>query len=199
MNYEELEAFFRSLDRSLFVEGEYKKSAQVDHPLPIGFDQTISQPTLVLEMTYILGPDREKRILEIGTGSGYQTALLAAFAKEVYTVELIPELSRKAEKRLRDMGYENIHFRIGDGSLGWKEHGPYDGIMVTAATEVLPFLLMEQLALGGKMLVPVGPRGLQELMLVKRKSDGTFEVLTLEMVRFVELKGRYGWSREKSE
>lgn len=197
MNYEELEAFFRSLDRSLFVEGEYKRMAHVDHPLPIGFEQTISQPSLVLEMTFILGPDKDKRILEIGTGSGYQTAMLAEFAREVYTVELIPELSVKAEKRLRDMGYENVRFRVGDGSHGWKEHAPYEGIMVTAAVEELPLELLEQLAVGGKMLVPVGPREVQELMLIRRKPDGTLEIRTIEMVRFVELKGKYGWNREE--
>ncbi|MFH5834952.1 protein-L-isoaspartate(D-aspartate) O-methyltransferase [Proteiniclasticum sp. C24MP] len=196
MDYEKLEAYFLSLDRSMFLEGEYRKLSEMNHPLPIGFGQTISQPSLVLMMTYMLDPDEACRVLEIGTGSGYQTALLSAFSKEVYTVERIPELSRKARERLDAMGYENICYKVGDGSLGWKAHAPYDRIMVTAAASKIPDELLHQLSKGGKMLIPVGPENLQELMLVRKNQDETVEVETVEWVRFVEMKGKYGWNRK---
>lgn len=197
MDYEKLEACFLSLDRSLFLEGEYRKLSEMNSPLPIGFGQTISQPSLVLMMTYILGPDEKSRVLEIGTGSGYQTALLSAFSKEVYTVEKIPELSRKARERLEVMGYRNIYYKVGDGSLGWEEHAPYDRIMVTAAASKIPDELLHQLKRGGKMLIPVGPENLQELLLVRKNQDETVEVETVEWVRFVEMKGKYGWNRKE--
>lgn len=196
MKYEELEAFFRSLDRSLFLDDEYKVHAYVDRPLPIGFEQTISQPSLVLLMTYLLRPEKDSRVLEIGTGSGYQTCILAEFSKEVYTIERIPDLSQKAEERLNEMGYRNIHFKTGDGSLGWPEEAPFDRIMVTAAAASLPFELISQLKEEGMMLIPVGPQDFQELQLVRKKKDGTIEVETTEMVRFVEMKGKYGWNRD---
>lgn len=196
MKYEELEAFFRSLDRSLFLDDEYKVHAYVDRPLPIGFEQTISQPSLVLLMTYLLRPEKDSRVLEIGTGSGYQTCILAEFSKEVYTIERIPDLSQKAEERLNEMGYRNIHFKTGDGSLGWPEEAPFDRIMVTAAAASLPFELISQLKEEGMMLIPVGPQDFQELQLVRKKKDGTIEVETVEMVRFVEMKGKYGWNKE---
>jgi protein-L-isoaspartate(D-aspartate) O-methyltransferase len=196
MKYEELEAFFRSLDRSLFLDDEYKVHAYVDRPLPIGFEQTISQPSLVLLMTYLLRPEKDSRVLEIGTGSGYQTCLLAEFSREVYTIERIPDLAEKAEERLNKMGYRNIHFRTGDGSQGWPEEAPFDRIMVTAAAASLPFELISQLKEEGMMLIPVGPQDFQELQLVRKKKDGTIEVETTEMVRFVEMKGKYGWNRD---
>ena len=196
MKYEEMEAFFRSLDRSLFLDDEYKVHAYVDRPLPIGFEQTISQPSLVLLMTYLLRPEKDSKVLEIGTGSGYQTCILAEFSKEVYTIERIPDLSQKAEERLNEMGYRNIHFKTGDGSLGWPEEAPFDRIMVTAAAASLPFELISQLKEEGMMLIPVGPQDFQELQLVRKKKDGTIEVETVEMVRFVEMKGKYGWNKE---
>ncbi|MBO1265842.1 protein-L-isoaspartate(D-aspartate) O-methyltransferase [Proteiniclasticum sp. SCR006] len=197
MDYDKLEAYFLSLDRSLFLEGEYRKLSEMNQPLPIGFGQTISQPTLVLMMTYMLDPDERCRVLEIGTGSGFQTALLSAFSEEVYTVERIPELSEKARRRLDAMGYRNIFYRIGDGSDGWKEHAPYDRIMVTAAASKIPDELLHQLNRGGKMLIPVGPENLQELLLVRKNQDETVEVETVEWVRFVEMKGKYGWNRKE--
>lgn len=197
MDYEALESYFLSLDRSLFLEGQYKQLAEMNSPLPIGFGQTISQPTLVLMMTYILDPDKECRVLEIGTGSGYQTALLSAFSKEVYTIERVPELSLKAKERLDEMGYKNIVFKVGDGSLGWKEHAPYDRIMVTAAASKVPDELLYQLKKGGKMLIPIGPENLQELMLIRKNQDETVEMETIEWVRFVEMKGKYGWDERK--
>lgn len=197
MDYDKLEAYFLSLDRSQFLEGEYRKLSEMNQPLPIGFGQTISQPTLVLMMTYMLDPDERCRVLEIGTGSGFQTALLSAFSEEVYTVERIPELSEKARRRLDAMGYRNIFYRIGDGSDGWKEHAPYDRIMVTAAASKIPDELLHQLKRGGKMLIPVGPENLQELLLVRKNQDETVEVETVEWVRFVEMKGKYGWNRKE--
>lgn len=197
MDYEALGTYFLSLDRSLFLEGHYKKLAEMNSPLPIGFGQTISQPTLVLMMTYILDPNKDCRVLEIGTGSGYQTALLSAFSKEVITVERIPELSMKAKERLDEMGYKNIIFKIGDGSLGWEEYAPYDRIMVTAAAVKVPDELLYQLKKGGKMIIPIGPENLQELKLIRKNQDETVEMETVEWVRFVEMKGKYGWDGRK--
>ncbi len=196
MKYEELEAFFRSLDRSQFLEDEFRDYAYVDRPLPIGFEQTISQPSLVLMMTAHLRPEKDNKVLEIGTGSGYQTCILAEFSKEVFTIERISDLTVKAQERLKKMGYGNIHFRTGDGSLGWPEEAPFDRIMVTAAAASLPFELISQLKEGGLMLIPVGPQDFQELQLIRKKKDGTFEVETVEMVRFVEMKGKYGWNKK---
>lgn len=197
MDYDKLEAYFLSLDRSQFLEGEYRKLSEMNQPLSIGFGQTISQPTLVLMMTYMLDPDERCRVLEIGTGSGFQTALLSAFSEAVYTMERIPELSEKARRRLDAMGYRNIFYRIGDGSDGWKVHAPYDRIMVTADASKIPDELLHQLKRGGKMLIPVGPENLQELLLVRKNQDETVEVETVEWVRFVEMKGKYGWNRKE--
>ena len=189
-----LAEFFYKLDRSLFLDDDLKPCAGLDRPLPIGFGQTISQPSLVLDMTRALALDKNCRVLEIGTGSGYQTAFLAEFAGSVYTVELIAELSAKAEDRLRSLGYANVFFKVGDGSLGWREHAPYDRVIVTAAAGALPEELAGQLAAGGKMIVPVGPRGMQLLKAVIRLEDGTLGEETLYPVTFVEMKGRYGWN-----
>ncbi len=193
MDQQKPERCFRSLDRSLFVDDSVKQYAYLDLPLPIGFGQTISQPSLVLEMTRLLAPDMDSRVLEIGTGSGFQTALLAMLAAKVYTVERIEQLMEKAKQRLEALNLSNIFYRVGDGSRGWPEHGPYDRIMVTAAASVLPDELINQLAVGGRMVVPVGPPDLQELKLVTKKDPGKVHVETVDMVRFVELKGKYGW------
>lgn len=194
MDQNELTTYFRSLDRSFFIDGDMKKYADADQPLPIGFGQTISQPSLVLEMTRLLEPEKDSRVLEIGTGSGFQTAVLAKMAMEVYTVERIDNLMDKAKNRLETLGYSNIFYKIGDGSVGWAEHAPYDRIMVTAAVGILPDELVDQLASGGRMVIPVGPSYLQELKLVTKADDGEISIKTVETVRFVELKGRYGWS-----
>ncbi|MGI6325657.1 MAG: protein-L-isoaspartate(D-aspartate) O-methyltransferase [Saccharofermentanales bacterium] len=188
-----IEEYYRKLDRSLFIDNVNKNWADLDRPLPIGFGQTISQPSLVLAMTQQLNPQSHDRVLEIGTGSGYQTALLAAFAQEVFTVERIAELSSKARQRLDRMGFVNIQYKIGDGSLGWPEFEPYDKIMVTAAAAAIPDELIQQLGLGGRMIIPVGPPGMQELLLVKKSRQGQVTSRILEQVVFVELKGRYGW------
>ena len=186
MDQKELETFFRSLDRSLFLEDDMKEYAYLDQPLPIGFGQTISQPSLVLEM--------DSRILEIGTGSGFQTAILAKMSAEVYTVERIVELMEKAKKRLEALNFSNVFYKVGDGSRGWHEYAPYDRIMVTAAARVLPGELVNQLANGGRMVIPIGPPFVQELKLITKTDDGDIQMETVEMVRFVELQGQYGWT-----
>ncbi len=190
MDMQELEKFFRSLDRSFFLEGEMKKYADLDEPLPIGFGQTISQPSLVLKMTKLLAPEKDSKVLEIGTGSGFQTAILAKMSAKVFTVEKIDELMEKAKKRLEALGFSNIYFKVGDGSKGWREYAPYDRIMVTAAARVLPEELVEQLANGGRMVIPIGPPlQLQELKLITKTDDGDIQIKTAGWVKFVELKG----------
>jgi len=194
MDHKELEAYFKSLDRSFFVEDDMKQYATLDQPLPIGFGQTISQPSLVLEMTRLLEPEKDSRVLEIGTGSGFQTAILAKMSAEVFTVERIEDLMAKAKKRLDALKFANIHFKVGDGSKGWPEHAPYDRIMVTAAARILPDDLIIQLANGGRMVIPVGPQYLQELQFITKTDKGDINIETFGMVRFVELKGKYGWT-----
>jgi protein-L-isoaspartate(D-aspartate) O-methyltransferase len=193
MDQRELETYFRSLDRSFFVEDDMKKYADIDEPLPIGFGQTISQPSLVLEMTRLLEPEKDSRVLEIGTGSGFQTAILAKMSAQVFTVERIDKLMEKAKKRLEALNFSNICYKVGDGSRGWPEYAPYDRIMVTAAARVLPIELVNQLATGGRMIIPIGPPSLQELRLITKTGDGDIHSETVEIVRFVELKGQYGW------
>ncbi|MGI6462818.1 MAG: protein-L-isoaspartate(D-aspartate) O-methyltransferase [Candidatus Scatomorpha sp.] len=194
MNLQELETYFHSLDRSFFLDDDMKKFAGLDRPLPIGFGQTISQPTLVLEMTRLLEPEKDSKVLEIGTGSGFQTAILAKMSAEVFTVERIDELMEKAKERLETLNFSNIRYKLGDGSGGWQEHAPYDRIMVTAAAGAMPVELLDQLAIGGRMIIPVGTPDFQELKLVAKTGAGEINVKTVELVRFVELKGRYGWT-----
>ncbi len=194
MNLQELETYFHSLDRSFFLDDDMKKFAGLDRPLPIGFGQTISQPTLVLEMTRLLEPEKDSKVLEIGTGSGFQTAILAKMSAEVFTVERIDELMEKAKERLETLNFSNIRYKLGDGSSGWQEHAPYDRIMVTAAAGAMPVELLNQLAIGGRMIIPVGTPDFQELKLVTKTGTGEINVKTVELVRFVELKGRYGWT-----
>jgi protein-L-isoaspartate(D-aspartate) O-methyltransferase len=188
-----LAAFFKNLDRSLFISGGYKTFAGLDRPLPIGCGQTISQPTLVLEMTRLLAPEKDSRILEIGTGSGYQTCFLAEFGGQVYTVERFPEFTEQARERLSALGYANIVFTTGDGSEGLPREAPFDRIIVTAAAGTMPEALLGQLAAGGRMLIPVGDAGMQVLKLITKDQSGETDVRDIEFVRFVELKGRYGF------
>ncbi len=197
MDHQELTTYVRALDRSFFVGDDMKQYAGLDRPLPIGYDQTISQPSLVLEMTKLLEPEKDSKTLEIGTGSGFQTALLAKMSMEVYTVERIGELMKKAKERLNVLNFSNIFYKTGDGSIGWREHAPYDRIMVTAAAGALPDELVEQLADGGRMVIPVGPPHLQELKLVTKTDNDEINIKTVELVRFVELKGQYGWNNKK--
>ncbi len=193
MDEKALYRFFELLDRRKFIDKSLAAMAGDDRPLPIGFGQTISQPTLVVEMTRLLSPEADSKVLEIGTGSGYQTAFLAEFADSVYTVEVIPELSVAAQQRLTDLGYTNINYLIGDGSTGWQEEAPFDRIMVTAAAGSMPHDLVDQLACGGVMVVPVGMPGDQVLLRISKESDGTIKEEKIERVAFVELKGKYSW------
>jgi protein-L-isoaspartate(D-aspartate) O-methyltransferase len=193
MDKEALIKYFQWLDRSLFLDNEFKPSAACDIPLHIGSGQTISQPSLVAHMTLLLDPQINSKVLEIGTGSGYQTAFLAEFSKEVYTVELFQIFTDKARKRLNALGYHNVFYRTGDGSEGWPEQAPFDRIMVTAAAGKMPDALVDQLAARGRMVVPVGNPGFQVLKLVCKDAGGIVSIHDNEMVRFVELKGRYGW------
>ncbi|NLA13243.1 MAG: protein-L-isoaspartate(D-aspartate) O-methyltransferase [Tissierellia bacterium] len=193
MDQKELEIYFRSLDRSFFIDNDMKKYANIDGPLPIGYGQTISQPSLVLEMTRFLEPEKDSKFLEIGTGSGFQTAILAKMSGEVFTVERVNALMEKAKKRLEALNFTNIHYKVGDGSMGWKEHAPYDRIMVTAAAGLLPIELVNQMAPGGRMVIPIGPSSAQELTLITKTDDGKIHTKTICPVRFVKLKGQYGW------
>jgi protein-L-isoaspartate(D-aspartate) O-methyltransferase len=163
----------KSVPRDKFVLPRDVHLAYGDHALPIGFGQTISQPSLVARMTYLLELRPGDRVLEIGTGSGYQTAVLAALGYvEIYTVEVIPELAAAARERLAGLGFSHIHFKLGDGYLGWPEHAPYDGIIVTAAPTHVPPPLLEQLADGAYLVIPVGPTGeTQVLWRIRREGD----------------------------
>jgi len=188
-----LNNFFNNLDRQFFIDNEYKQVAHHDRPLPIGFEQTISQPSLVLYMTLELDLDKSHKVLEIGTGSGYQTAFLAEFAGEVYTIERIAQLSKRAQEKLIELGYNNVKFKIGDGSEGWQEFAPFDRIIVTAGARELPQDLLDQLKQGGKMVIPVGKQGAQDLLLICKSEKGNISKESLGSVRFVEFKGKYGW------
>jgi protein-L-isoaspartate(D-aspartate) O-methyltransferase len=179
----------RRLDRSEFVPEGMRSAAGQDSPLPIGHGQTISQPYIVAYMTQALNPQPGERVLEIGTGSGYQTAVLAQLCGEVYTVETIPELAASARERLTRLGFHNLHYRVGDGTAGWPEAAPFDAIIGTAAPERLPPALYEQLRPGGRLVLPVGPlHGAQELVRVTKPLSGQApQVEKLLAVRFVPM------------
>ena len=185
-------AAFESVPRHLFVPEEYRQHAYADGPLSIGYGQTISQPYIVAFMTHLLELTGNERVLEVGTGSGYQAAILSHLAAEVHTVEMIPELFAQAEKILSELGCANVHCRLADGSLGWTDAAPYDGILVTAAAPSAPQTLLSQLAEGGRLVLPVGDRGYQELE-IWRKVNGEFTCRTSLGVAFVPLRGEYGW------
>ncbi|MCH4825982.1 MAG: protein-L-isoaspartate(D-aspartate) O-methyltransferase [Planococcus sp. (in: firmicutes)] len=186
----EIIAYFREMDRSYFMDSN-KDLASLDHALPIGFEQTISQPSLVLEMTLALGLQPTDKVLEVGTGSGFQTTLLAIFSGAVYTIERIEELHNRAKERLAHLNIHNIHFKLGDGSEGWQEHAPFDRIMVTAAASEVPPELLDQLSNDGKMVIPVGNSFNQELLLIEKDSSGKLHTTSLNNVLFVPLKGKY--------
>jgi len=177
------------LDRARFVPEPWRSEAGDDRPLPIGHGQTISQPTLVAAMTELLELAGTERVLEVGTGSGYQTAILAALAGEVWSVERVPELAEAARARLLvELGLANLHLRTGDGALGWAEAAPFDRILVTAGAEAVPPPLLEQLAAGGRMVVPVGPPGgVQWLRALDLDAAGRWRARDLAAVRFVPL------------
>ena len=181
----------RRVPRHLFVDEALASRAYEDTALPIGLGQTISQPFVVARMTEaLLDGFSGTKVLEIGTGCGYQTAVLAPLVKDIYTVERIPELQRKARQRLRELDIYNVHFRPGDGWEGWPKYAPYDGILVAAAATELPARLLDQLAPGGRLVIPVGPSGRQDLLMVTRMNDH-FEERSLGAVSFVPLvKGK---------
>ena len=177
----------RNVPRHLFVDEALASRAYEDTALPIGHGQTISQPYVVARMTEaLLDGFTGEKVLEIGTGCGYQTAVLAPLVKRIYSVERVPELLRKTRQRLRELDIYNVQFRPGDGWKGWPKYAPYDGIIVAAAAPVVPEKLLEQLAPGGRLVIPVGPAGRQELMLVTRRNDH-FEQQSLGAVSFVPL------------
>lgn len=162
----------RNVERHLFVPVMRRNRAYEDNPLPIGHGQTISQPFIVAYMTQLVNPGKDDRVLEIGTGSGYQAAILAEIVDRVYTMEIIAELGESAQKLLKDLNYDNVEVKIADGYYGWEEHAPFDAIVVTAAAEYIPPPLVDQLKDGGKMVIPVGsPFMVQNLMLVEKKGD----------------------------
>jgi len=180
-------AAMRKVPRHEFVPEGLKSRAYEDNPLPIGEDQTISQPYIVALMTELLGLEGGEKVLEIGTGSGYQAAVLAEIAKEVYTIEIIGSLARTAEERLTKMGYKNITVKCGDGYKGWEEHAPFDGVIVTCAPDHIPQPLLDQLTVGGRMVIPVGDY-FQELKLLTKTEDAVKEKNVIP-VRFVPMTG----------
>lgn len=185
VNDERVLEALRKVPRDTFVPSPYRALAYSDSPLPIGYNQTISQPFIVALMTALLQLKGDEKVLEIGTGSGYQAAILAELAKEVYTIEILQPLARDAEKRLKEMGYQNIKVKCGDGFLGWEEFAPFDAIIVTCAPEEIPPKLIEQLKEGGRMVIPVG-EVFQELKVVI-KDNGKAREKDIIPVRFVPM------------
>jgi len=174
--------------RHRFVPGPMRGLSHADGPLPIGLGQTISQPYIVAYMTEAAGITSVAKVLEIGTGSGYQAAVLGELAREVYTIEILPELAEGARRLLEELGYRNVHVKTGNGYLGWPEHGPFDAIVVTAAPDEIPGALIDQLAVGGKMVIPVGTTH-QQMIVVTKTKEGITEKRTLP-VRFVPMTGK---------
>ena len=178
----------KKVPRHLFIPENYRDEAYNDYPLPIGYGQTISQPYIVAYMTEAVRPTSNKKVLEIGTGSGYQAAILAEIVNKVYTIEIVPELAKESAERLKDMGYDNVICKHGDGYQGWSEYAPFDIIVVTAAPENIPQPLIDQLAEGGRLIIPVGAAGaVQELILMTRK-NGKIDTRRLSFVRFVPFR-----------
>ena len=179
-----------TVPRHEFVPSGVRSAAYLNRPLPIGYGQTISQPYIVALMTDLLELPAGSRVLEVGTGSGYQAAVLAELVKEVFTIEIVEPLGERARKTLARLGYKNVQVNIGDGYYGWKEHAPYDGIVVTAAANHVPPPLVRQLKAGGRMFIPVGGQfAVQHLVLVAKDLDGTVTTRQILPVRFVPLTG----------
>ena len=191
-------AAMQEVPRHLFVPQAMEDRAYEDSPLPIGWDQTISQPFIVAYMTQALGLEGRETVLEIGCGSGYQAAVLSRIATRVYTVERIPQLARKAMAIFEDLGITNIEVRVGDGTLGWEEKGPFDAILVTASGPRIPAPLSSQLGIQGTLVMPVGSRGQgQHIVRQTRISHETFKTDQLIGVAFVPLIGEYGWQENR--
>lgn len=183
--------------RHLFVGDSQRMNAYEDHPLPIGEGQTISQPFIVALMTQALMFEGKESVLEIGTGSGYQTAILAELADRVYSVERIPSLTGKARTVLDSLGYKNVLVKLSDGTLGWQEYAPFSRILVTAGSPSVPQPLLEQLAPGGILVIPVGSNSIQELLRVRKTEDGSTREENLGGCVFVRLVGKHGWKVER--
>ena len=180
-----------SVPRHEFVPEQQKPEAYGNFPLPIGYGQTISQPYIVALMTDLVRPGPDDVVLEVGTGSGYQAAVLAKLVKRVYSMEIIEPLAEQAEKRLERLGYGNVETRLGDGYFGWEEHAPYDAIIVTAAASHVPPPLIEQLKPGGRLVIPVGGRfAIQYLLLIEKNEDGEIMTRQITAVRFCSAHGR---------
>jgi protein-L-isoaspartate(D-aspartate) O-methyltransferase len=179
----------RKVPRHLFVPESYRASAYADHPLPIGEGQTISQPYIVAFMTEALRLKPADRVLEIGTGSGYQAAVLAEIVKDVYSIEIVESLGKRAEQTLSELGYPNIHIKIGDGYKGWPEKAPFDSVIVTCAPEQIPEILIDQLREGGRMIIPVGSAWAVQRLVVGVKTGGRLETQEAMLVRFVPMVG----------
>ncbi|MFH0791313.1 MAG: protein-L-isoaspartate(D-aspartate) O-methyltransferase [Candidatus Omnitrophota bacterium] len=188
-----LDAFLK-VPRHKFVSDEAQSSAYADYPLPIGENQTISQPYMVALMSQLLELKGDEKVLEIGTGSGYQAAILAELSRTVYSIERIPSLAEKAEKLLNELGYTNIKIKVDDGTLGWQESSPFDAIIVTAASPEIPQALIKQLADSGRLVLPVGQAFSQTLVLVK-KDKGRVETKEICGCVFVPLIGKYGYNQ----
>lgn len=182
----------RNIPRHFFIPAPYDKSAYEDAPLPIGNGQTISQPYIVALMTELLDPHPEDRVLEIGAGSGYQTAILSMLVQHVATIERIPAVAELARKNLEKLGLKDIDIIVGDGTWGFPEHAPFEGIIITAATPEIPQPLIDQLTVGGILVAPVGGREIQELITLSRNESGIVRS-SHGGVRFVPLIGEYGW------
>ncbi len=181
-------AAIRAVPRHLFVPPELRGQAYEDYPLPIGYGQTISQPYIVAFMTDLLGPRNESKVLEIGTGSGYQAAVLSVLAREVLTIEIVPELARPAEQTLRKLGYRNVRVRVGDGYKGWPEEAPFDRIILTAAPPEVPRALVDQLKPGGRLVAPEGRSAWdQQLVVVDKTADNKLKRREVLPVRFVPM------------
>ena len=189
----------RTVERHRFVNEENELYAYEDRPIPIGLGQTISQPFMVALMTQTLGLTGDERVLEIGTGSGYQTAILAELAQSVFTIERLEPLQKHARRVLDALGYTNIHYKAGDGTLGWRENAPYDRILVSAGAPRVPEKLFEQMAVGGKMVAPIGGRFTQELNLVVKKAGGTMKIIPKGGCVFVPLIGKNGWTEDRAD
>ncbi len=182
-----LDAFGR-VERHLFVEKEYRSRAYADTELSIGFEQKIESPYVVAFLTHVITARHDQRVLEIGTGTGYQAAILSLLVKELYSIELIPELGKKARERLALQGYRNVRIKIGDGYQGWAEHAPFDGIIVTCSPDHIPQALIDQLAFGGRMVIPVSfSTKVEETILIEKRKDGRLKKTNLVPPQFVPL------------
>lgn len=184
----------RRVPRHEFVPQENRSAAYTDHPLPIGGGQTISQPYMVAAMTEALQLSGHEKVLEIGTGSGYQAAVLSLLAREVHSMEIHPGHAQTAAERLTRMGFANVIVHCGDGSRGWREQAPYEAVVVTAAAPEVPPVLLEQLCEGGRLVIPVGHEREQQLFRVRRLASGRTEQDALMYCRFVPLRGEFGWT-----